>query len=316
MTWMNFSAPTGKVELELEFQPRPECGLTTPMLLPHPGGLRTRGRNWNRPRSPPSAISRFRACWATHSPTGCDVTPSTWTRRVAASITNRTYSRFRKTVSTVKKSTANTPLAWARRNCRQLMADRVGAASTPAQCRMAHMVLAPSLHPSRHSSPWMRRYPRSGSPWPAAAPARGAPPPPSGGHAGVDGSSGAGPGHDASPAGSLAARAAGARLGEAAAAPARPAAHGLPSRAAAGSPGVATPRPRGATRAARRPWQPNSSPAGKPPYHLAEQQIEQSKGHAPIIAARWVPRRTPRSAPTTEFLAPTGLPDELAAQHA
>jgi GH15 family glucan-1,4-alpha-glucosidase len=33
----------GEVELELEFQPRPEYGLTTPMLLPHPGGLRTRG---------------------------------------------------------------------------------------------------------------------------------------------------------------------------------------------------------------------------------------------------------------------------------
>jgi hypothetical protein len=26
--------------------------------------------------------------------------------------------------------------------------------------------------------------------------------------------------------------------------------------------------------------------SGKPPQHLAEQQIEQSKGHAPIIVAR------------------------------
>ena len=33
----------GEVEFELEFRPRPEYGLTTPMLLPHPGGLRTRG---------------------------------------------------------------------------------------------------------------------------------------------------------------------------------------------------------------------------------------------------------------------------------
>jgi GH15 family glucan-1,4-alpha-glucosidase len=32
-----------EVEIECEFQPRPEYGLTIPMLLPHPGGLRTRG---------------------------------------------------------------------------------------------------------------------------------------------------------------------------------------------------------------------------------------------------------------------------------
>jgi hypothetical protein len=38
---------------------------------------------------------------------------------------------------------------------------------------------------------------------------------------------------------------------------------------------------------------------------LPEQQIEQSKGQAPIIAARWLPRRTRSSAPTTDFLAPT-----------
>jgi GH15 family glucan-1,4-alpha-glucosidase len=33
----------GEAELELEFRPRPEYGLTTPMLLAHPGGLRTPG---------------------------------------------------------------------------------------------------------------------------------------------------------------------------------------------------------------------------------------------------------------------------------
>jgi alpha,alpha-trehalase len=33
----------GEVELELEFAPRPEYGLTTPMLAAHPGGIRTRG---------------------------------------------------------------------------------------------------------------------------------------------------------------------------------------------------------------------------------------------------------------------------------
>jgi hypothetical protein len=67
-------------------------------------------------------------------------------------------------VSTVKKSTASTPLAWAQRNCRQVSANRLGAGSTPARWRMAHTVLAPilSLYPSRPSSPWMRRYPQVG----------------------------------------------------------------------------------------------------------------------------------------------------------
>jgi hypothetical protein len=70
-------------------------------------------RNWPTRSSRP--MTRLRACWVTHSPTGCDVTPSTWTRRVATSITNSTFNRCNKTVSTVKKSTANTPAACARR---------------------------------------------------------------------------------------------------------------------------------------------------------------------------------------------------------
>jgi hypothetical protein len=40
---------------------------------------------------------------------------------------------LQETVSTVKKSTASTPVAWARRNCRQETADRVGAGSMPAR---------------------------------------------------------------------------------------------------------------------------------------------------------------------------------------
>jgi hypothetical protein len=93
----------------------------------------------------PQAMSRLRACWVTQSLPGCGVTPSTWTRRVASPSTNSTYSRCRKTVSTVKKSTASTPLACTRRNCRQESADRLGAGSTPARWRMVQMVLAPIL---------------------------------------------------------------------------------------------------------------------------------------------------------------------------
>jgi hypothetical protein len=78
---------------------------------------------------------------------------------VPASRTNITYNRRNNTVSTVKKSTASRPLACARRNCRQVSADRLGAGSTPARCRIVHTVLAPilPLYPRRHSSPWTRR---------------------------------------------------------------------------------------------------------------------------------------------------------------
>jgi len=150
-----------------------------------------------RPRRPASSMSRLRACCVTHSPTGCAVTPSTWTRRVATSITNRTCSRFGNTVSTVKKSTASTPLAWARRNCRHDTADRVGAGATPARWRMVHTVLARSCSPGGTARRGRGGSPRSGSPWPAAAPKRGARPPWPDGHADGDRSTGAGPAPDA-----------------------------------------------------------------------------------------------------------------------
>ena len=40
---------------------------------------------------------------ATHAPVGLAVTPRTWTRRVASSITNRAYRRLSSTVSTWKQ---------------------------------------------------------------------------------------------------------------------------------------------------------------------------------------------------------------------
>src|SRR6266508_1356723 len=104
---------------------------------------RSRTRNRNRPTRSLRPLSRLRACCVTDSPTGCAVTPSTWTWRVATSITNSTYSRLRNTVSTVKKSTASTPLACARRNCRQVIADRVGAGSTPAPRRAVLRLVSP-----------------------------------------------------------------------------------------------------------------------------------------------------------------------------
>jgi len=62
---------------------------------------------------------QVRACWAVQSPSGCAVIPRMCTRRVAISMTNRTYSRLRKIMSTVKKSRAGGPWAWVRRNSRQ-----------------------------------------------------------------------------------------------------------------------------------------------------------------------------------------------------
>jgi hypothetical protein len=50
-------------------------------------------------------------------------------RRLPTSIANSTYSRRSDTVSTLKKSTASTPRAWDRRNCRQVTVDRFGAGS-------------------------------------------------------------------------------------------------------------------------------------------------------------------------------------------
>ena len=53
------------------------------------------------------------------------------TRRLASSTKNRTYTRRKKTVSTVKKSQATIPVACWRRNDRQLVWTRRGAGSRP-----------------------------------------------------------------------------------------------------------------------------------------------------------------------------------------
>src|SRR5271165_3016237 len=64
-------------------------------------------------RSPRSMI-RLRACWAVHPPSGWAVTPRTCTCRVFTSMTNSTYRRLRKIVSTWKRSQASRPSAAAR----------------------------------------------------------------------------------------------------------------------------------------------------------------------------------------------------------
>src|SRR6266700_6237757 len=99
---------------------------------------RTRNRGALVPAfvSPSRLIESSRARWATHSPFGWSVTPARRTRRVCSSIKNKTYSVLRRTVSTVKKSTATMPEACARRNARQV----TDPAEAPAG---AHCAAAP-----------------------------------------------------------------------------------------------------------------------------------------------------------------------------
>ena len=61
----------------------------------------------------------MRACCAVQALSGWAVTPRMCTRRVATSMTNNTYRRWRKIVSIWKKSHASRPSAWVRRNARQ-----------------------------------------------------------------------------------------------------------------------------------------------------------------------------------------------------
>jgi hypothetical protein len=65
--------------------------------------------------------------------------------------------RFRKSVSTVKKSRSRMLAACARRNSAQFASYRLGAGSISASLRIVQTVLAASFTPSPASWPWMRR---------------------------------------------------------------------------------------------------------------------------------------------------------------
>jgi hypothetical protein len=82
-----------------------------PHLIERPGelGVRSRIRNLNPPACSSRTATRLRVCWATHHPVGWAVTPARWTRRLPSSMTNSTYTRRRKTVSTVKKAARQDP---------------------------------------------------------------------------------------------------------------------------------------------------------------------------------------------------------------
>ena len=60
---------------------------------------------------PVQVMARLRACWVAHSPVGWAVTPPKCIWRLPCSMNTRTYSLFRNTVSTCRKSTARIPVA-------------------------------------------------------------------------------------------------------------------------------------------------------------------------------------------------------------
>jgi hypothetical protein len=101
----------------------------------------------------------LRPCCVVHSPVGCSVTPRMRIRRVACSITARTWAWVPSSRSAVKKSQARIASAWERRNCDQVGPVRRGAGSMPLAFRISHTVDAATLTPSPASSPWILRPP-------------------------------------------------------------------------------------------------------------------------------------------------------------
>jgi hypothetical protein len=87
-----------------------------------------------------------------------DEVDSSVVQRLCSWMKNRTYSRCRNTVSTVRKSQARMPAAWRRRNDRHVVAvaARRGAGWRPLARSTLAMVLAETRQPSRSSSPRMR----------------------------------------------------------------------------------------------------------------------------------------------------------------
>ena len=84
------------------------------------------------------------------------------TRRRSSSTTNSTYSRVRPTVSTVRKSHANMPLACARRNAAQLGPPRRGAGPSRWRRRIRRTDVADTRMPSLRHSPTIRISPQRG----------------------------------------------------------------------------------------------------------------------------------------------------------
>ena len=107
-------------------------------------------KNLHRLMRSAKSMRGLRACWATHAPVGLMVTPRTWTRRVASSITNSTYRRLSSTVSTWKQVARHDPLGLR------------GQELPPGQARAARRrVDARSLEQQPHGA-WRDPVPQTG----------------------------------------------------------------------------------------------------------------------------------------------------------
>ena len=84
------------------------------------------------------------------------VQPAKRTRRLPIAMKNSTYNRCSQTVSTLKKSTAITLFAWARRNSRHDGPRRVPAGPSCSSRRTFLTVVADTTTPRPFSSPTMR----------------------------------------------------------------------------------------------------------------------------------------------------------------
>src|SRR6266540_1040681 len=127
-----------------------------------PENFASRSCNRNRTSCSRSSTVRLRACWRIQTPSGLAVTPASRTRRDPCSMKNNTYSVRSQAVSTVKKSQANIPCAWARRNSPHDGPPRRGAGPQPERRRTDLIVVAPTRMPSLRSSPWIRIHPQLG----------------------------------------------------------------------------------------------------------------------------------------------------------
>lgn len=92
-----------------------------------------------------------------HSAVGCALAPRIRTRRVACSITAKTYRRAPVRVRTSNRSQASSASARLRRKSARVVLCRSGAGGMPCSLRISRTVEAATLMPSAASSPWIRR---------------------------------------------------------------------------------------------------------------------------------------------------------------